>query len=296
MPQAHQEFTSSLIELPYELERDIFELAAIQHPGCAAKLTRVCRYVQRWIEAILYETIVLELPISTTRLFLRTFYSRPPTFFAKNVKQLYLTSIITFIEARRIISACSNLTTLVCWAEPRRLREGIIELPALHGIQKLSVKIEALWGLTADAQHFHFTPGIFANLSHLEIVNPPCADSALAIDWDGLCRLPALTHLAFGDLWGWSHAHLLRFFPRVLEECERLLALIVISRDVRLVDALYDAGIPGDPRLVVIPEFNWPMALATYWDIVRRGGPDFWFAADDIVLQQTSEVRRRCSY
>ena len=247
------------------------------------------------MEPIIYHTIVLELPVATTRGFLETFEARPIEFFAKYVKELYLTSIISFPQARRLVAACTGIRNLVCWADPGKFsEENLAELLPPKIIQKLSVKVEALWGTTSGSHTPHlsrFSSHLFSSLTHLEIVNPPGVDSPLQIDWEGLCHLPALTHLAFGDLWHWGHLYLVPSFRQVLDDAPKLKALIAVSRDGALVEHLQlQKVLVDDPRFVVLLQCKWPVTLATYWDIVKRGGPDFWYIADEKVQKQLREV------
>ncbi|KDR67513.1 hypothetical protein GALMADRAFT_258131 [Galerina marginata CBS 339.88] len=278
------------VVLPYDLERDIFELAARAFPGHAVKLCTISRYVQEWMERIIYETVVLDLPLFTTKLFLRTFYSRPTNFFARNVKRLYMTNFLAFPEAREIVAACAGLTDLVCWADPISKSQGnFVDLLSPACIRHLSVKIDALWGISTSQSHFkrQFTPHLFPNLSHLEIVNPPGSYSATQVDWDGLRALPKLTHLAVGDLWHKTHLHFIPHFEQTLVQCENLKVLLLISQDDGFVDELRKSGIQQDSRVVVKTEFNSPLPLSEYWDSVRQGGPDFWGLADRMALENS---------
>ncbi|KAK0194871.1 hypothetical protein F5146DRAFT_262433 [Armillaria mellea] len=77
----NEEVVSKIPDLPIELERDIFELAATLYPGSAYHLATISKRVQIWMEILIYQTVVLDLPKSRTNLFLRTVDSRPANFF-----------------------------------------------------------------------------------------------------------------------------------------------------------------------------------------------------------------------
>ncbi len=49
--QSPSQVVASVVCLPYELEREIFELAAESFPGAAVKLAVVSSYVQEWYVA-----------------------------------------------------------------------------------------------------------------------------------------------------------------------------------------------------------------------------------------------------
>lgn len=117
------------------------------------------------VEPVIYETMVVSAPSRPANdLFLRTFYSRPSAFFAKNVKRLCLANLTdsngTFNQAIQIISACSDITELLCWAYPESIEDNLIQFLVPHRLQKLSVKIEALWGLSPPSIH-KFDPHFF---------------------------------------------------------------------------------------------------------------------------------------
>ena len=121
------------------------------------------------VEPVIYETMVVSAPSRPANdLFLRTFYSRPSAFFAKNVKRLCLANLTdsngTFNQATQIVSACSGITELLCWAYPESIEDNLIQFLVPHRLQKLSVKIEALWGLSPPSIHKfdpHFFPSSF---------------------------------------------------------------------------------------------------------------------------------------
>ncbi|KAH9484922.1 hypothetical protein JR316_0001824 [Psilocybe cubensis] len=274
--------------LPYDLERDIFELVALAFPGHAFKLCTLSKYVQEWMEAIMYETVVLDLPLTTVDLFLRTFYSRPASFFAKTVKRLYITSAIDFPESLRIISACSGAITMSCWTDRLGSKDNVIERLSTQRVERLSVKLYSLWGNTTMPRQF--TKALFPNLTHLEIVNPP-SQSCLSfqVDWEGLRELPKLTHLALGHLFQTVHLYTLPFLQTVFEDCPNLRLLLLLSSDKQFMASLEETGITRDPRVVLREQFNSPKSLVEYWDCVRHGGPDFWTSAEELVAERTSK-------
>ncbi|KAF9483147.1 hypothetical protein BDN70DRAFT_874190 [Pholiota conissans] len=275
MPELEKERLQ--VVLPYELEHDIFELAARAFPGHASKLCTLSKYVQPWMESIIYETVVLELPLITTELFMRTFNSRPPSFFAKNVRRLYTTGVITIHDARRLLTACTGAVEVTCWVYPHALKDSLLSQLPTQNLRRLSIPLETLWGLSPFSTEF--TPALFPKLTHLEIVNPQNINGAPQIHWDSLAALPSLTHLALGELFS-AHFAFVEPLGVLLDRCPNLTRLVIITRCNAFVDELARSGVVSDERVVVIPEFNAPLNLAEYWDGVRKGGPEFWMLAD----------------
>ncbi|KAJ7019223.1 hypothetical protein C8F04DRAFT_1148507 [Mycena alexandri] len=265
--------------LPYELERDIFELTARAHPNCAPGLTLVAGYVQIWVEAVIYETIVLGRNCVSQDLFWRTFSSRPPEFFTKNIRILHLTSGISRTRARDIISVCTKLSSLTCWANPL---DGGQEFSRVLSpeLRYLSVNASLLWPMSTETIMPDLTLPLFTHITHLEIVNPlPWFDWAPLLDGS----LPHLTHVAFGDLYA-AHAEGMTSFFRdaFASEDPKLQMLIAVSRDEHFLAALERENIK-DPRLICLPSYHHPKSLHDYWDSVARRELQFWDPRDMVV-------------
>jgi hypothetical protein len=233
------------------------------------------------MEAIIYETVVLELPVETTDLFMQTFHARPPTFFAKTVKRLYITGILSFSDARALLAACTGATDITCWIYPHTFTAHLLPHLPTPALRRLSIPLEALWGMAPVS--IQFTPALFPRLSHLEIVNPPGGHPALTIDWAGLAALPALTHVALGELCFGDHAHFIPLLGVLLDACPGLEVLVIITRDELFKDELCKSGLDEDERVVVQSDFNGALMVHEYWEGVRKGGPDFWAMADRAV-------------
>ncbi|KAJ7090893.1 hypothetical protein B0H15DRAFT_930351 [Mycena belliarum] len=259
-------------ELPYELEREIFELTARAHPKCAPQLALVASHVQTWVEAVIYETIVLGPTSDKQNLFWRTFTSRRPLFFARNIRALHLTTGFSFSQGRQLIAVCTNLSTLTSWTNPLTTREEFCALLSPN-LRHLSVNASILWSPEGPTTGPDLTHPVFKRLTHLEVVNPPSW-----FEWTPLLdgSLPNLTHLAFGDLEA-AHAHcMVDFFLVALrQESPRLEMLIAVSRDAYFLCALELAEIK-DARLIVRPSYHHPLNPTEYWDAVARREIQFW--------------------
>ena len=243
------------------------------------------------MEALIYETVVVELPFETKRLFLRTFHERPAGFFASHVKRLYILNSMTYQEAQDLLSACTGVIDVTCWASQDLFNDkgNLVDILPTKRLQRLSIKLDALWA--AGAVDGRFSDKLFPNLSHLEIVNPPpfeCLFSHYLDDLGGLCSLPSLTHLAFGDLWEDEHLYLIPFFEDMLKRCPRLQILILETRDIRFQNAISE--VRDDPRTVVQQSFSGDVPQSEYWEEIRQGGPDLWSRAESVVSIRRSSV------
>ncbi|KAF7357923.1 hypothetical protein MVEN_00838700 [Mycena venus] len=268
-----------IADLPYELEREIFELTARAHPEYAPQLALVAGYVQTWIEAVIYETIVLGGRCPKQDLFWRTFSSRPSDFFSKNIRNLYLASGVSHDRARSIISVCTSLSTLTCWANPLNSRKEFYALLS-PSLRRLSIDASILWSPTGPNAVPDLTHPVFSRLTHLEIVNPPSW-----FDWSPLLdgTLPRLTHLAFGDLDEAHAASIIPFFRDALaSEDLQLKILIAVSRNERFLSALQLADIVKDMRFVCLSSYHYPLNPTEYWKAVARREAEFWSRRDTV--------------
>ena len=249
-----------------------------------------CSFFSR-MEALIYETVVVELPFETKRLFLRTFHERPAGFFASHVKRLYILNSMTYQEAQDLLSACTGVIDVTCWASQDLFngKGNLIDILPTQRLQRLSIKLDALWA--AGAADGRFSDKLFPNLSHLEIVNPSsfeCLFPHYLDDLGGLCSLPSLTHLAFGDLWEAEHLYLIPFFEDVLKRCPRLQILILETRDIGFQNAISE--VRNDPRTVVQQSFSGDVPQSEYWEEIRQGGPDMWSRAESVASMRRSSV------
>ncbi|KAJ3735986.1 hypothetical protein DFJ43DRAFT_772808 [Lentinula guzmanii] len=275
------------VELPPEIEREIFEVTARSFPGTAVKLAGLSKRTQYWMEWIIYETVALDHPAARTAAFLRTIDARPAEFFSQRIKELYLSYTVTYEEAQRILVVCSNLTHLTCWAQglPGH-RQGWL-LPYLGSastscLTRLSVKLDMLMVQPS------FSDNIFQGLTHLEIVSPPPVNTGMSIDWTALITLPNLKHLIIGNLFSWDHFYLLPVIRGLLNRSPTLEVLAILSKDPQMLEAL-ECEEFIDPKLVVLPRFNWPLDLPTYWNKLYTGQLDVWESSAQKATKQRLE-------
>ncbi|KAF9444403.1 hypothetical protein P691DRAFT_807395 [Macrolepiota fuliginosa MF-IS2] len=190
-------------QLPYDLERTIIEYAAETDQPMALKLMLVSREVKRWIEPILYRHIKLRNS-SQTDAFIHTLESLHPEspFFANTIKSISFTHGVTFHQAARILSVCSNITSLLAQIEfSRRVLD--ITLDDIDDIRRfLAAQSPALRRLSVTLQPFFLCPDpsfrapILRSLTHLSVLGSS-SEHCHRWTWTGFNALDCLTHFAF---------------------------------------------------------------------------------------------------
>ncbi|KAJ3969607.1 hypothetical protein EV361DRAFT_803535 [Lentinula raphanica] len=267
---SHSPSKKTVINLPPEIEREIFEFAARSSPGTAVKLAGLCKQTQYWMEWLIYETVALDHPATRTAAFIRTLEAKPKEFFSQRIKNLYLSYSITVEDAHKVLAVCSELTHLTCWAQA--YLNPSTSSTNTSSLTRLSIKLDML---SAPNSLPSFSHPIFQTLTHLEIVSPPSVNIGVSIDWDALIALPRLKHLIIGILSSWDHFYLLPVIKGLLNRSETLEVLGIVSKDMEMLEALGCEEF-DDARLVIFPRFNWPLDLPTYWRKVYTGEFDVW--------------------
>ncbi|KAJ7449043.1 hypothetical protein B0H11DRAFT_2247351 [Mycena galericulata] len=298
----------SKLDLPVELEREIFEMAAKADVGTALRLALVARRVQSWIEPIIYSRVVVAeapevavLPREVRALrayrslhkskskraapqvnvprFIRTLPFRPASFFAHHVKRLHLGNL-SEPHLLTVLAACTGATELGWWGND-------LTAPVATALVRLP-----LTRLAVDRTfHFHFfLPGTststsigpaFDHLTHLDLTFDTMAMPALP----PLDPFPALTHLslAFSSLF--VPASLPTFVAPVFEPrpgAPRMRILLLLS------ETLYYDHLTGvrprhpDPRVVVMlpPVGSWTSSRVH----------DAWPLAEDVMRERRARV------
>ncbi|KAJ7735674.1 hypothetical protein B0H14DRAFT_3168523 [Mycena olivaceomarginata] len=266
--------------LPTELERAIFEVAAVSWPRSIPKFMLVTWRVKKWLEPLLYRTLVVaddrdrdrgrdsRLPSIAPDTLRSLIHSKSPTFFRDSVRHLSL--IEPEAEDVSILTACSAIENLWLGAHPSiNILEINLPLKRLHC---------ALYSLFRDAS-IDFTHRFFTSITHLEIVN--VAQNIEVEVWSALTRLPHLTHLAFN-----SYSYL-EMCLAILLTWEHLHALVILSLFDIGEKSLEQHNVPElaqESRLVVI-------ACSDFREDWVRGatlGRDYWSQAEDFIAKRRS--------
>ncbi|KAJ3810187.1 hypothetical protein F5876DRAFT_42275 [Lentinula aff. lateritia] len=260
-----------LQDLPVELERSIFEIAARLDLKTAMNLSLVCRQLKEWIQPLIYEMVTLGTGDSA--LFLRTMEMLPADFFARSVKRLCLTVSINPNDAQRILRICTGISNLACWVDfigrfPLTPSTPFREL--LHPLRLRRLSIEA-----AHFQTLSFPECAWIHsLTYLDLVFWK-EDSLLIRE---LRFLPALTHLALllqhSSIETSALAYILSILPSL-----QILCLVTDEDDLER----YEQGTRLlDPRVVCLPH---PESVLD-WEAPYRGRPDMWSQAEEIIEQR----------
>ncbi|KAJ7606684.1 hypothetical protein FB45DRAFT_949665 [Roridomyces roridus] len=253
--------------LPPELERCIFEEAALTHRASISSLLRVAHRVHVWIEPMLYN--VLTVDYAKVKRSPADF--RDASFLASNVQHLNLSGPIPPAELQGLLGTCTSITSLAMWLSfpltPSPELLPLLEL--LPSLRRLAVDITHLFGGP-------LRPSGFRSLTHLDILAAPFDEWRLYAA-AGLHRMLALTHLAFRE----------RFHPRVLRgalaHCPALRALGVVwghgaRRRRRAADVR--EGEVVDVRLFLLVCEDWVE------DWARGAGMDVWARGEAFIARK----------
>ncbi|KAJ7477026.1 hypothetical protein B0H11DRAFT_2234979 [Mycena galericulata] len=256
--------------LPEDLEREILEIVAFQHPETIPTLVRIARRTLLWLEPLLYRVLVLLDDAATVRIQDRI-KRKPAALWRDGPRHLFL-SVQSHPEfARTLLSRCTGLEDLMLYCDAERPREF---LPALEAMQlrRLGVDMSDFFGAQAKMD---LCGPAFASITHLLLMDDRFGAADLDVCAAQLAALPALTHLALAD-----------DVPRelmlaVLERCPALYVLVNLRNNFQRHTVQFVARELGveDPRLVIL-------ALDMFteeWVAGAKGGEDFWVRADRFV-------------
>ncbi|KAJ7167955.1 hypothetical protein C8R46DRAFT_1094577 [Mycena filopes] len=185
--------------LPPELERVIFEFAAITHRTSIPTFMRVCWRVKQWVEPLLYEVVFVTspfvnhvrqmqgIPVMPVEVFIHAIATKPHSFFAASVRHLFLQSYLESATVSTIFAACSSLTHLYYTPYDHDPRAHLLALESLHHLEQVAFFVTDLFPRTLD-----WTRPMFQHLTHLELLDTP---TALALG-TGMALPARLTHIA----------------------------------------------------------------------------------------------------
>ncbi|KAJ7634398.1 hypothetical protein FB45DRAFT_1056452 [Roridomyces roridus] len=271
--------------LPTDIEREVFETVALIFPSMIPTLLLVARRVLIWTEPLLYR--VLGDPRgqsykSLATALLATSRSKPPSFLHKSVRHLFLdmSSEWTDEEALQVLRLCTGLVNLLAlppYSNPRLLPI----LGVLH-LRRLSTSLETLFGNRAEIDLRH---PLFSSLTHLDIFDEGIASNSLHVQ--GLCALPALTHLCLNNDVPWGAV------KDLLAGCRSLSVFVNLWAYIRFDRAKAVARSPPvtDVRFVVAVFADY----WTDWETGAYGGNDFWKSAEEFIeLKRRGELPETC--
>ncbi|KAJ6480025.1 hypothetical protein C8R47DRAFT_604720 [Mycena vitilis] len=277
--EPREDSTSVCPRLPPELERAIFEVAALAEPAMIQTFLRLARRVRIWIEPLLYRVIWVDSHPHADRTYAAfdSLDSKPAGFLKNAVRHMYMdeTSHFSRAEARTLLRLCENLTDLTVlgrFAEP-----GLLPILATIQLQRLTVDLTDLFG-GRDA--IDFDHPLFTSITHLHIWDQ-CAAHEAEI-YSQVVVLPALTHLCVNE--NKSPA----LFRAILNKPQPLKVVVDLWPSYREREATVMTKVISltDPRFVVASvAFTGHRA---YWAAGAEGGRDLdiWTEAENRVAQR----------
>ncbi|KAJ7501929.1 hypothetical protein B0H11DRAFT_690600 [Mycena galericulata] len=264
---------------PFDIEREIFETAALRDPKLIPTLLRLSHRVHTWIEPLLYRVLILLE--STSEKSLLSIAEAKSASFLKTAVRHVSTSLLDHSTSKSLLRKSTGILNLHL---PGGLSRGMLDDLAETHIRKLAF----------SPTNFSDLPPldhpVFLSLTHLDLYVISFDEDALLWEkWSSLASLPELTHLCFSDLL--SDAIL----PQVIVECPRLLVIVTAYWYLDFPDeakVFAEALTVTDPRVVV-------MAITENyivdWERGAREGIDFWVPAEDFVnRKRRGEVESTC--
>ncbi|KJA28682.1 hypothetical protein HYPSUDRAFT_82281 [Hypholoma sublateritium FD-334 SS-4] len=197
---AHQHLLSQEVarppNLPPELERQIFETCAFDHPKFCPELVLVSKAVYAWIDPILISTIcIMEDIRSREQVKIKSFIAKltsgknPVEYYARHVKSLALFSFFSYSEREVdvILAICTGVKNLAIKAHVRHL--NFFDNPQA-GTALRRLYIDYWQHRNFSGHSFH---ACFRNITHLHLRDM----DAVWPYYTGWETLTHLTHVAF---------------------------------------------------------------------------------------------------
>ncbi|KAJ7268527.1 hypothetical protein C8J57DRAFT_1509711 [Mycena rebaudengoi] len=258
---------------PPELEREIFEIAATQHPEMMPRLVRVARRVLVWyggmcpglskrsnvsmsrLEPQLYQTVMIRASARNTNALLRA-TRRQPEKFAQYVERLLIIDLLPDPDTLLgVLSVCTGVRRLALFHSSPTMRPLLEKMQLYY----LSTSSASLFG---NAQAGPVWPS-FPMVTHLDLhqINTH-------LDFAGF---PALTHLCLRTTANGSPVP-----PTVLYNCNKLQVLINMycgPHGIEGIKRIAPPNLPGPPLFIM------RFRSQDYFSQLAGGAngvPDFW--------------------
>ncbi|KAF7331225.1 Zn(2)-C6 fungal-type domain-containing protein [Mycena sanguinolenta] len=225
---------------PLELEREIFEIAALSDSSTLPSLLRVARRVLEWIEPLLYRVVVLDG--SARAQACHRVLELKPTVLAIGVQHLFLNGSPKWEEedVHSLLRLCAPQLLSLAVVAP--LQQPALIPILLHMVQ-LRRWVGSLKSLFGSYSAIDLSLPCFRTVTHMDIFDDITDDSE-GVLCAALTALPCLTHLCLnGDT--------LDLVPRLLVQCAQI--QVVVSMHIGINRARDIAANPptADTRFVV---------------------------------------------
>ncbi|KAJ7718455.1 hypothetical protein B0H16DRAFT_423717 [Mycena metata] len=278
--------------LPPELERIIFEIAALARPTFIPRLMRTARRVKIWVEPLLYRSVfipVIYLPDSYNikgfpRFTVDQLLCKPPSFLQSTVKYMYLDREFDDLEElETLLRTCGGVHTLALFGAPRLRLQGLSS-DLLPGLRRLSVDWASLFGhQSALVAH-----PLLHNLTHLEILSLEWSSRTQNLFAD-LAVLPHLTHFALNNL---PYDYIQRFdaLRIALRGNLQLSHVVLLSSNM---DELRAAELLAEDIRFMCTDFE---NRTSPWTFGIDSGDDFWTLAEVFIAARRAGKVDRSMY
>ncbi|KAF7358397.1 hypothetical protein MVEN_00889800 [Mycena venus] len=275
-------------QVPIELERAIFEMAADIRPLSIPTFMLVARRVKEWVKPLLYRTIPVceengDVPEGHLLFRIDTLLDmiQSGIFPGDAVRNLLIQ-----VDGDRttLLSACPNTENLWINAD---LGPNLFPQISVFPLKRLTCNLMVLFG---PERPMDFTYRLFSRLTHLEILDSMLfnasdteVDPKMLLD---LAVIPHLSHLAFAHVEDFSDVGFIDFFLPLLRGCKSLRLLIVFDPYVHILIPRHKdkEELVRDERFVVMENKFYTKE----WILGAHTGIDYWSRADDFVAKRRS--------
>jgi hypothetical protein len=244
------------------------------------------------IELILYEVVILRnfgrrsQASSLTykprfELFMANIDSKPPGFYSKHVRNLWISTADDPPAFERILSVCSGVENLVLFSNRRSINLPFIPFLEIRNagshLRRLTCKLETLFPPWSTMQNFQHP--FFANLTHLHLYDE-------MEDWStyvGFENLRSLSHLAFACCGP--------------EELATVMPKLPVIEYVALGHYMTDQSVPSVRRRIPVEVYGIKVVLMdglsiNDWEGGATGRADFWDLVEREVSRRQAEMVR----
>ncbi|KAF7354180.1 hypothetical protein MVEN_01105700 [Mycena venus] len=264
---------------PPELEREIFQIAALAHQRTIPTLMLVAARVKHWVEPLLYRIIVLcyptghaphyaskvlGLPIFSIQILLRVIATKSPEFLRKSVRHLFLDIPIEPSIQNTIWTVCSGVVNL--YIDPPLA----VVMGGLQHLRRLTLWVSEFVKCCSVAS----TRPLLANVTHLALIGGLISAEYTRKLLPCLSLMVGLTHISLGSISGYGS----RMHTTLCAKANLQCILFSIPTD-DWEDELQTAhpALLDDSRFLCL---RGERSCAENWLLGADTGEDYWTLAD----------------
>ncbi|KAJ7633926.1 hypothetical protein DFH06DRAFT_1303320 [Mycena polygramma] len=259
--------------LPLDLERAIFETAAVRHPDLIPRLLLVSHRVHAWVEPLLYRVF--------------SFRDNSIRFAAENKSAEFLRAAVRHVFFDKGFDRWDRKKDLLLkfTGAINIYVYSYIDLPLLLVLDNMRPeKLSFVFNINTEPPLSTLQRSLFRHVTHLDLyflagnINNKLLP-AVWQEWSHLASLPAISHLCLSPRF---HTDVL---PRALIECPWISVVVAAFWSAYEWVAAIEftrSNTIRDPRFVVmvIPDSE------ADWKIGARGGADFWVRAEEFISRK----------